>query len=385
MKILFLTNSFERIINGPAKFANYLLEVNQWDLPHEVRILSEDVPDGPKNTYHPVEGPVYPMRLRIPGPLAPVGQWLRMKQYYDRAVEIRKVYQWDILVYINAFNGWYATRVSPWPIAGMINDDNNIHATLSTPKKDKLWLKRFAFRPFEAGAAKRMCLIMSNSDFLNKEIMEAYDLPATKVMRLYKSIDFAGMEFRPERAFGSTIKVLFVKADYRRGGLPQLVQALEQLSEYRFELTVIGPSESFSPAIDALVLSCNNIKLKFLAEQPQKKVLPLMAEADIFCVPSLQEALGIANMEAAALGTPVVSTTAGGIPETMDQGRAAFLAEPGSVASLAAQLQECISNPSLRMQKQLHAFDHVRRTFNKERMLKDFLAMVEQACYAQTR
>lgn len=379
MKILFLTNSFERIVNGPAKFANYLLEINAWGLPHEIRILTEDVSDG---RFDGETGPVYPMRLRIPGWLSPIGQWIRMRQYYERAVEIRKTYPWDILVYINAFNGWYATRVSPWPVAGMINDDNNLNATLSSPGKDKLWLKRAAFRPFEVGAARRMRLILSNSDFLTKEVIEAYDLPPQKVKRLYKSIDFKGIDFKPERQFAETINILFVKADYRRGGLPVLIEALQQISDRKFNLTVIGPAEGFRQAVEGLVPSSASIKLKFLAEQPQKKVMALMAEADIFCVPSLQEALGIANMEAAAYGTPVVSTTAGGIPEAMDEGRAAFLAEPGNVSSLADCLRECIANPSLRMQKQVHAYDYVRRTFDKEKMLKDFLAMVEEACFA---
>ena len=46
MKILFLTNSFRTTVNGPAKFANYLLEINQPCSAHEVRILTEDIEDG---------------------------------------------------------------------------------------------------------------------------------------------------------------------------------------------------------------------------------------------------------------------------------------------------------------------------------------------------
>jgi glycosyltransferase involved in cell wall biosynthesis len=93
------------------------------------------------------------------------------------------------------------------------------------------------------------------------------------------------------------------------------------------------------------------------------------------------EALGVANMEAALAGTPIVSTTAGGIPEVLDEGRAAFLAEPNSPAALANALETCMTNSQERATKQAHARAYVVETFSKERMLHQFMELVNNGVH----
>jgi len=381
MKILLLTNAFARVTNGPAKFAHYLLEVKALLPGHEVRVLSEDV-DGPEAQAALAAGVAYAMPLRIPAWAKPLGQWIRMRQYYRRALELRAEYPWDMLVYINAYQADYALSRAEVPVLGMINDDNNSRATIARAWRSRTGFKYWLFRQFEERAARRLPFVIVNSRYLAAELGRAYRLPQDRLPVLYKSVDASSLPYHPSRVWpgeGEPWRILFVKTDFRRGGLPDLAQALAQLPDLRFEVEAAGPAEAFRAEAEALFAGLPHVRFRFLGPQPQAVVRDKLYGAHIFCVPARMEALGVANMEAALAGTPIVSTRAGGIPEVLDEGRAAFLAEPADTAGLASAIRQCIADAGQRGQRQLHARQFVEQTFAKASMLQRFVGLAERA------
>jgi glycosyltransferase involved in cell wall biosynthesis len=72
----------------------------------------------------------------------------------------------------------------------------------------------------------------------------------------------------------------------------------------------------------------------------------LIAEADCFVMSSRDEGLGTSVLEAMALGIPVASTSAGGIPEMLQDG-AGLLVPPGDPAALAAAVERLVRDPTL--------------------------------------
>lgn len=375
MKILFCTNAFENITNGPAKFANLILEINRRYPEHQVHVLTEDIAGA-----HPVyPGHVHKVHLRIPRPLKPLGQILRMFQYYRRVEELGKTHSFDVLVYNNAFTGLYAALVSRKPTVGMINDEKNLTAGLGNFAGSPRWLKRFAFRYLEKLSARHHAHIITNSDYLTARVMPAYGLPAAKVSRLYKAVDLRAIPYADGRPCREPVRVLFVKADYHIGGLDVLIDALRRLAPLRFRLTVIGPEKQFEKNIEALCALAGNAESQYLGAQPQAAVFRHFLAHDIFCVPSRSEALGVANIEALASGIAVVSTRVGGIPEVMDQGNNGWLTQAGNGADLAAALQSCIGNAEERRAKGAAGKAFAAR-FDKEQMFRNFLTILHRVC-----
>jgi glycosyltransferase involved in cell wall biosynthesis len=385
MKILLVSNAFARVTNGPAKFAHHVLDVATWLPGHEVRVLSEDT-DSPEAQAAITRGQAYGMPLQIPRWARPLGQLWRMRPYYRRALEIQQTYAWDVLVYINAFQGAYAVRQGQVPVLGMINDyilaDATLGGALTKPGHARHWL----FKIFERWVAHRMPLVLTNSQFLANILAKRYNLPKERLPVLYKTVDVAKFAYKPDRAWPTDVTqpwhILFVKTNYEVGGLPELCEALKLLPQYRFVLEVVGPTAPYHAHIQGLLAGANHVELLIPGSLPQAAVHEKLYAAHIFCVPSRQEALGIANMEAALAGTPIVSARTGGIPEVLDNGRAAFLAEARQPSSLARALEQCISDPAERANRQAHARRFVEDTFGKMRMLQQFVALGQEGAAA---
>jgi glycosyltransferase involved in cell wall biosynthesis len=67
--------------------------------------------------------------------------------------------------------------------------------------------------------------------------------------------------------------------------------------------------------------------------------------ADVFCLPSVQEGFGIVFLEAMAAGLPVVACRAAAIPEVVADGTTGLLTAPRDPGALAAALEHLLRDP----------------------------------------
>lgn len=77
----------------------------------------------------------------------------------------------------------------------------------------------------------------------------------------------------------------------------------------------------------------------------RRDVYDLVGAMDVFVLSSLHEGAPIALLEAMALGTPVVATAVGGVPEILTQGTTGLLVGPQDASGLAAACLELVRNP----------------------------------------
>jgi glycosyltransferase involved in cell wall biosynthesis len=78
------------------------------------------------------------------------------------------------------------------------------------------------------------------------------------------------------------------------------------------------------------------------------QVAPFLAAADLLVMPSRNEGLGKALVEAMALGRAVVATRVGGIPSVVVDGETGSLVSPDDPAALARAVTELLKDPGLR-------------------------------------
>jgi glycosyltransferase involved in cell wall biosynthesis len=79
-----------------------------------------------------------------------------------------------------------------------------------------------------------------------------------------------------------------------------------------------------------------------------EEVLQRMSRAKITVVPSHNEAFGLVNLESMAVGTPVIASRVGGIPEIVRDGVDGFLVPAGDSKALAEKLGLLLRDSELR-------------------------------------
>jgi len=77
----------------------------------------------------------------------------------------------------------------------------------------------------------------------------------------------------------------------------------------------------------------------------QDRIYEVLAQADLFLMPSELESFGLAALEAMACEVPVIATNVGGVPEVVTHGVDGYLVPVGDVAAAARFAIELLSTP----------------------------------------
>jgi len=83
--------------------------------------------------------------------------------------------------------------------------------------------------------------------------------------------------------------------------------------------------------------------VRFLGKQD--RIHEVLAQADLFLMPSQLESFGLAALEAMACEVPVIATNVGGVPEVVTHGVDGYLVPVGDVAAAARYAVELLSAP----------------------------------------
>ena len=124
--------------------------------------------------------------------------------------------------------------------------------------------------------------------------------------------------------------IVFVGRITRQKGLPHLLRACEQLpADVQVILCAGAPdTPEIKAEVEGLVAHLRDKRtgVVWIEEMlPRPELIAVLAASDVFVCPSVYEPLGIVNLEAMAVGLPVVGSATGGIPDVIVDGETGLL------------------------------------------------------------
>lgn len=119
-------------------------------------------------------------------------------------------------------------------------------------------------------------------------------------------------------------------------------------------------------------------RVEFLGRSSHRDVLQEMSRADVFSLPSWNEAFGVVYVEAMALGKPVVACRGEGIEDVARHGATCLLAEPQDVDSLTQALDYLLSHPEEARAMGARARELVLTNYTWEKIAERMIELYEE-------
>ncbi len=145
--------------------------------------------------------------------------------------------------------------------------------------------------------------------------------------------------------------ILSVARQYPRKDTQTLLRAMPAVLEAHPTALLIviggGPELSRLAALAKQLDIADSVQLRG-AVRSNDEVREAFFDAQVFCLPSLQEGFGIAFVEAMAAGLPIVAARSSAVPEIVDHARTGLLVGPGNVDELAGALSRLLADPDER-------------------------------------
>lgn len=242
------------------------------------------------------------------------------------------------------------------------------------------------------------CNYLCVSDFVVKSISEKTNaigpIPKEKCRILYNCVDSKlfnrdmskATEIRLKYGIKDTERILlFVGRLSEEKGVDKLLGAINKLYRSDVKVLIVG---SLIYGID--IEDSYQLKIKEMAEKLGNQVvftgyihqseLPMYYNvADITVLPSLwEEPAGLTMIESMSCGTPVITTSQGGIPEYVKDGALIVQVDDDIEENIAKRIEFLLSEESDYENKCNRSMAIVQENFSPEKYLENFYAIIKE-------
>jgi colanic acid/amylovoran biosynthesis glycosyltransferase len=210
--------------------------------------------------------------------------------------------------------------------------------------------------------------VACNSHFTRSQLMKLVERSAWGRLHVVPcGIDTLTLPHPPRRGEDGPLRVLTVGRLVPGKGHALLLEALADLRDRGIPAaaTFVGDG----PERAGLERLAEELRLdvRFAGAVGQDELPAFYEHAQLFCLPTLAEGLGVVLLEAMAHGLPVVSTRVMGVPEVVEEGRTGLLVLPGRADLLAQAIESLAADPELRERMGLAGRERVQREFRLDR------------------
>ena len=227
------------------------------------------------------------------------------------------------------------------------------------------------------------------SDFSTDRIAAALSAPAReRLLRLAPPVDLS--LFRPGAAAGGPGRCVAVGRFVVQKGFSTLIRAWRAVQDRwpaaaeRPELVVVGDGPQRVELCRLVSQLGLEATVRMTGALPRSGVLAELQAARVFALPVRTrwaglnpEGLGLAAVEAAACGLPVVVGRSGGAPETVRDGVTGFVVDPARPADLAGRIATLLLDPVRAAAMGAAGRRHVAASFGREQAQATLLHALE--------
>lgn len=158
--------------------------------------------------------------------------------------------------------------------------------------------------------------IVTPSKWLSNLVKQSY-LQNYKVRVIQNGVDLdifkpTDSDFRKKYDIGNKIIVLALAMNMsKRKGIDYILQLANKLDQEKFVLIAVGVDESQKKSFNKNIICIGRTS-------NQTELAAIYSAADVFINPTLEDNFPTTNLESLACGTPVVTFSTGGSPESVD-------------------------------------------------------------------
>jgi glycosyltransferase involved in cell wall biosynthesis len=246
-------------------------------------------------------------------------------------------------------------------------------------------------RIFEEEMLKRANRIIAVSQFTKRELLGYYEVPESKIRVIYNGVDTR--KFQPAKdkrkikeALGfnpADLAIVSVGRLYARKGLFTLIESIPAVVKRFKNAKFIISGKGQSDEMRKLIAHAEKIGVKdnivFTGYYPDEKLPKLYQAADVFAFSTFYEHHPFAVLEALSTGLPVVTTSVGGIPETIENGENGFLVEPFNPAQFADKILYLLEHPAEASEMGVLGRKTILERFDWRIVVKDVFKVYDEA------
>lgn len=269
--------------------------------------------------------------------------------------------------------GHYCPLVFPAPLVVSIMDLGYLRFPQHFTKKI-YWKLKF----WTAFSIKRASHLLTISQATKNDIIREYGLKPERITIAYPGYDQSKFKIENRETKIEKIKkkykivgryLLFLSTLKPSKNIEGLLEAFKLLKQKDLSLVIAGKKgwlfEKIFEKVKKLALKDKVVFTNFVEEED---LAFLMAGAEVFVLPSFWEGFGIPVLEAMAVGTPVVASQVGSLPEIVNG--AGILVDPYKKESIANGIKEAFNKKEELVKKGLEQVEKFNWSNCAEKVIK---------------
>lgn len=263
-------------------------------------------------------------------------------------------------------------------VATLIEEEREVQAEgIGLPRRIRDIATRPILKQYEKYVLQRARVIVALSEYTKEQIITQHSIPRDDVRVLPFPINTD--RYRPGNfSQRNGAELLFVgRINDPRKNVSLLLRAFSDVLNTfpEAQLTLVGDNPNDTLVNQAAHLGISD-NVSFLGKVPS--VVPYLQRASVFVLPSSQEGLGIAGLEAMSCGLPVVVTQCGGPEDYVIDGYNGYLVPKENPNAIAKRVCTLLSDTELRAELGRTAREHIQTHYSRAELRTEFVDVLNE-------